>query len=500
VVGGTQQLFEHVMLLRGYGVEDKVGQLRADLEIKGDSADQGLASLRVGALFSQDEKDTALYSNDGGTGCATCGYNNVAPPGVPIGVFNAGSGFLSGVGGADRLTTQWLTFDGNALFDAITQEQQALTPGFTFAPPRVNDSLVKERVYGGYLETVFAGSLNGRPVSTVVGVRVEHTQADISGLATNFTALTRLANDATQYGVSTAGTATVGSSASYTDILPNLSFKWTLNNDITARFAASQTMTRPTLEQLSPVTTLVTLRPGNFAAASGTPDLKPFQSNNLDLSFEYYYGRSNAISVGAYYKNVDNFIVLNQTTGVVNNSAGTPLLDPATGTPAQFTITAPTNGESAEVYGLEAGILHSFGDSGFGVQLNATVAHSDKELDPRDLTNKFALTGLSNSANGVLFYDKDKFEARTAINWREKFLQYLSPPPLNGAGQAVTQVRGRYQVDASATYHIDRSFAVFVEGVNLTNRKVLKYAYYENQFLYAEDSGRRYKLGIRAQF
>ncbi len=346
VVGGTQQLFEHVMLLRGYGVEDKVGQLRADLEIKGDSADQGLASLRVGALFSQDEKDTALYSNDGGTGCATCGYNNVAPPGVPIGVFNAGSGFLSGVGGADRLTTQWLTFDGNALFDAITQEQQALTPGFTFAPPRVNDSLVKERVYGGYLETVFAGSLNGRPVSTVVGVRVEHTQADISGLATNFTALTRLANDATQYGVSTAGTATVGSSASYTDILPNLSFKWTLNDAITARFAASQTMTRPTLEQLSPVTTLVTLRPGNFAAASGTPDLKPFQSNNLDLSFEYYYGRSNAISVGAYYKNVDNFIVLNQTTGVVNNSAGTPLLDPATGTPAQFTITAPTNGRA----------------------------------------------------------------------------------------------------------------------------------------------------------
>ena len=38
------------------------------------------------------------------------------------------------------------------------------------------------------------------------------------------------------------------------------------------------------------------------------------------------------------------------------------------------------------------------------------------------------------------------------------------------------------------------------EGVNLTNHKVLKYAYYENQFLYAEDSGRRYKLGVRAQF
>lgn len=501
VVGGTEPLFQHVMLYRGYGVDDEVTQLRADLEVKGDNSNQGLTSLRLGGLFSRDEKDTALYSNDGGTGCTTCGYNNAAPASVPIGVFNAGGGFLSGISGANRLATQWLTFDGQSLFDAITEQQQAGTPGFTFAPPKVNGSLVEEKIYGGYVQAVFEGSLGGRPFSAVVGVRVENTQADISGLATSFVELTTLANDATQYGVRTAGTATVAKSNHYADVLPNLSFKWALTDDITARFAASQTMTRPTLEQLSPVTTLVTLRPGNFAAASGTPDLEPFRSDNLDLSFEYYYGRANFLSVGVYYKDVSNFIVLNQTTGVVNNSSGTPLIDPGTGLPAQFTITAPTNGESAQVYGLEAGIQQSFGDSGFGIQLNGTFAHSDKELDAGDLTNKFALTGLSNSANGVLFYDnQDNFEARMALNWRENFLQYLSPPPLNGAGQAVTQVRGRYQLDASATYHINESFGVFVEGVNLTNRPVLKYAYYENQFLYAEDSGRRYKIGVRAQF
>lgn len=501
VAGGTQPMFQHVMLYRGYGVDDEVTQLRADLQVEGDNSNEGLTSLRLGGLFSRDKKDTSLYSNDGGTGCTTCGYNNPSPAGVPIGVFNAGSGLLSGISGANRLTTQWLTFDGQSLFNAITREQQASTPGFTFAPPKVNDSLVEEKIYGSYLQAVFEGSLGGRSFSSVVGVRVEKTDADISGLATNFVALTRLANDATQYGVSTAGTATVTKSNDYTDILPNLSFKWALTDEITARFAASQTMTRPTLEQISPVTTLVTLRPGNFAAASGTPDLEPFRSDNLDLSFEYYYGRGNFFSIGAYFKDVSNFIVLNQTTGVVNNSSGAPLLDPATGLPAQFTITAPTNGESAQVYGLEAGIQQSFGDSGFGIQVNGTLAESDKELDAQDLTNKFALTGLSNSANGVLFYDnQNNFEARLALNWRENFLQYLSPPPLNGAGQAVTQVRGRYQFDASATYHINETFGVFVEGVNLTNRPILKYAYYENQFLYAEDSGRRYKIGVRAQF
>jgi iron complex outermembrane receptor protein len=500
VVGDSQPLFQHVMLLRGYGVTDTVGQFHADFTYKGDSPSEGLANLHWGGFFSRDRKDTSLYSNDGGTGCTTCGYNNPAPPGVPIGVFSLGSDFLSGVSGSNRLPTQWLTFDGEQLFDAITAQQQLINPGFTFAPPKVNNSLVIERVFGGYLDAQFVGNVAGMKFTSVVGVRVEDTHADISGLATQFVELTRLANDATQYGVTTSGTSTVSSSSHYTDILPSVSFRLDVTDALVARFAASQTMTRPTLEQLSPVTTLVTLRPGNFAAASGNPDLKPFRSNNLDMSFEYYYGQSNYVSLGLFYKNVSNFIVLNQTTGPVNNAAKAPLLDPATGLPAQFTITAPQNGPSAVVDGVEAAVTQAFGETGFGIQVNGTYAHSDKSLSTADLSNKFALTGLSNSANGVLFYDKHAFEARMAVNWRDHFLQYLSPPPLNGAGQAVTQVRARYQLDASATYHISKEFAVFAEGVNLTNTPVLKYAYYQNQFVSAEDSGTRYKVGFRASF
>jgi iron complex outermembrane recepter protein len=500
VVGGTHPLFEHVMLYRGYGVDDKIYQFRTDLDIKGDNPKEGLADLRLGGYFSNDEKDTALYSNDGLAGCATCGYTIPAPTSIPIGVFNAGGSLLPGLSGASRTPAQWLTFSGPALFNAITQEQQAITPGFTFAPPLRNDSLVTERVFGGYLEAVFAGSLLDRPITSVVGVRVERTQSTVSGLSTPFIDLHKLLTDATQYGVDTGGTATVSATNSYTDILPNLSFKWDLMDNLIARFAASQTMTRPTLEEMSPVTTLVTLRPGNFAASSGNANLSPFRSNNLDLSFEYYYGRADYVSVGSFYKTVSNFIVLNQTTGTVKNSVGTPLLDPATGLPAQFTITAPTNGPTAVVTGLEAALQQSFWDTGLGVQLNGTLTHSDKNLDPTNLNNKFALTGLGNSANAVLFYDKGVFEARGAVNWRDHFLQYLAPPPLNGAGQAVTQVRSRYQLDASATYHINRNFGVFVEGENLTNQYLLKYAYYQNQFLSAEDSGRRWKIGVRATF
>ena len=499
VVGGTQQLYEHVMLYRGYGVNDIVGQLRADLDIKGDDPNNGLVDFRIGGYYSHDGKDTALFSNDGNSGNATSGYNIAAPTSIPIGVFNDG-GILSGLSGANRLPTQWLTFNGPALFQAITQQLQATIPGFSFSPPEVNNSLVVERVFGGYLETTFAGSLLDRPFSAVVGVRVEDTQETSSGLGTQFVSLARLLNDPTQFGVNTSGSAITSSSTSYTDVLPTMSFRWKLEDNLIARFAASQTMTRPTLEDLAPVTTLVTVRPGDYAASSGNAQLKPFRSNNLDLSFEYYYSDADYLSLGGFYKNVSNFIVLNQTTGTIKSTSGAPLSDPVTGIPAQWTITAPANGPSAVVTGIEAAIQHSFWDTGLGVQLNGTYAHSDKTLDPTDPNNRFALTGLSNSMNGVLFYDKHAWEARLAVNWRDHFLQYLSPPPLNGAGQAVTQVRARYQLDTSVFYHFNKNFAVFAEGENLTNTYLLKYAFYENQFLDAEDSGRRFKLGVRATF
>ncbi len=78
VVGAGQPLCQHVMLLRGYGTRDEVYQGRADLAYKGDS-DVGLVNANLGFYYSRDQKRTSLFSNDGGTGCTTCGYNLPSP-------------------------------------------------------------------------------------------------------------------------------------------------------------------------------------------------------------------------------------------------------------------------------------------------------------------------------------------------------------------------------------------------------------------------------------
>lgn len=496
VAGAGQPLCQHVMLLRGFGTNDKVFQFRTDFTYEGDS-DEGLVRINWGSYFSRDQKDTGFYSNDGGTGCVVCGYNLAAPPEVAISVFNAGNNFLNGVPGVQNLTTQFQTFNGQAVFDAITAQQRLIDPSFTFDPPLVNDTLVRERVWGGYIESEFGGTLGGRPINLVAGVRVERTQAHVDALATGFTELVTLANDQTQFGVTTSGATRTVVNNSYTDIMPNMSLKWDVMDDVVLRFAASQTITRPTLEQMSPATSLLTLRPGNFIAASGNANLKPFKSSNLDFSAEWYYAPGSYVSVGAFLKDVTNFIVLNNSTGTVLNDQGTPLLDPISGLPAQFSISAPENGEEATVTGIEFAWQHTFGDTGFGFLVNATGVQSNAGLDTQDLSNRFTLTGLSNSANAVAFYDKNGLEARVAVNWRDDFTQFLSPPPLNGAGAAVTRVKSFTQVDASTTYHLNDQFAVFAGVANILNSFANKESFFSNQLLLVEDSGRRYNFGVR---
>ena len=69
---------------------------------------------------------------------------------------------------------------------------------------------------------------------------------------------------------------------------------------------------------------------------------------------------------------------------------------------------------------------------------------------------------------------------------------------LNGDG--VQFVDEYSQWDFSASYDINDSLTVFVEGINLTEEVVTKRSRFSNHFLLAEDSGRRLSLGFRGSW
>ncbi len=496
----------HVMLRRGWAVEDEVSQLRFDGEYVTDGS--GLTEIRFGAQYSTETKSLTRWDNEGvGIHCTYCGYPDL--PEIPAGsqyVFNAGSDFLSDVSGSGRMPTSWLAHDGEANFAFLESYYQSVNgESISFDAVRRNNSFeVEEDIISTYMEFDFEGEVADMFLSATAGVRYEMTDVTVNGTQAPITGLTIL--DQTEMLAGFGDAQSIATESDYDVLLPNFSVRLEITDDLIARFAASSTITRPTLNSMSPVTVITTTRQGgDLTSTSGNPALEPFKSDNLDLSLEYYYDEASYASIGYFRKLVSNFIVNSQEDKTFELADGSLLTDPSTGTNASapdagddvavFTNTLPNNGEDATVDGFELALQHTF-DNGFGVLANGTIVDSDAELDPFDINQVFALTGLSDSYNLVAFYETDDYQIRLAYNWRDEFVQSLT----QGQGDGPTIVESYQQLDISGSYSVTDNVEIFFEGINLTEEFVHKRGRFSNHLLLVEDSGRRWAFGVRGNF
>ncbi|MEC7823188.1 MAG: TonB-dependent receptor [Pseudomonadota bacterium] len=496
----------HVMLRRGWAVEDEVTQLRFDGEYFTDNG--GITEIRFGTQYSNETKSLTRWDNEGvGIHCTYCGYPDL--PEIPADaqyVFNAGNDFLSSVSGSGRMPTSWLAHNGEANFAFLENYYQSVNgSAISFDAVRRNNSFdVEEQILSAYVEMDFEGEVGDMLLSGTAGFRYESTDVSVTGTEAPIIQLTVL--DQTEMLAQYGEAQPIDVDADYDVILPNFSMKLEITDDLIARAAVSTTITRPTLESMSPVTVITTTRQGgDLTSTSGNPGLEPFESDNFDLSVEWYYDIASYASIGYFRKHVSNFIVNSQEDRTFTLSDGSLLTDPSTGTDssgpdgadsvAVFTNTLPNNGENAIVDGFELAWQHSF-DSGFGVLANATLVDSDAKLDPYNINQVFALTGLSDSYNLVGFYENDDFMIRLAYNWRGEFVQSLT----QSQGDGPTIVEDYQQLDLSASYELSDSLGIFFEGINLTEEYVHKRGRFSNHMLLVEDSGRRWAFGVRGSF
>ncbi len=163
-----------------------------------------------------------------------------------------------------------------------------------------------------------------------------------------------------------------------------------------------------------------------------------------------------------------------------------------------FLITQPVNNRSAQIYGFEFAGQHFFGDTGVG--LGASYTHVDGDIsfnnaaDPG--TSQFALTGLSDTANITLIYDKYGVSARIAYNWRDRFLQSLN----RGSYLNPVYVAPYGTLDANISYDITPHLAISLEALNLTQESFRTYARDEADFWQYQELDRRFLLGARYRF
>jgi iron complex outermembrane recepter protein len=480
-----------------------------------------LKTARVGLLGTQRDKDSVDVSTDGNIGCLYCGYPTLADPNLlrplDLGRFLGGKGVVP---------TRFQTYDPEAYFAFLESAQAAaaldaargLTPGTTAAQlaetngyaavPQPSSYSIDEDVLAAYIDFDFGGTLGTLPWFVNVGVRYSRTEVDAAGQELELTDILPVPGDPTIYQGVFANDSTplpTRVSSSYNDVLPSMNFKLELTPEVVARFSASRTLTRPQVQDLAPRTNIDTLRPATLSASGGNPALKPYTSNNYDLSVEWYPSRTTTLSAALFYKEVKDFIVQIRADEVftIANAGGLPVGGLITGpNEATFSVRRPRNFDDATVHGAELNLVHSFTAlpgwlSGFGTQLNATFVNSDVSFAPDSTTTSFALEGLGDSQNATAFYEDERFGIRLAYNRRERFLEQLVT---SGQGGDPVYRRTYQQLDLRLSYMLTEQLQTFLEGTNVLGEEIITTGRFDNQVLSYIDSGARWALGVRATF
>ena len=497
----------HVLVMSSQRNKDAIDQFKLEGAWKEDKT-----QLRYGIQYLKDKENLSevddFQNNDwqafAGYGPASHNTGGVALPQNLFGGSFGTGGFISGFSNNGKLPPAILQFSSSAVLNylqglgAAAANPGCCTPAFdgTFRMiPNVGATQVlEEDTFSPFVNFTTEVLIADKPLRVNVGAREERTEVKSAGLGQQVTGLTVQASDHTAFLVSYSPVTTISTSSKYNYLLPSLDLNLSLTPEFKVRFDASRTLTRPPLSYLTPVLNVAQgQRVGSLVATGGNPGLLPFLSDNIDLGAEWYYARNSYVSAGVFVKDVTNFIVGGTVKATING-----VVDPTTSQLAQFAVTSRINGPSAEVRGIELAVQHVFADSGFGVQANATFVHSNKPYNANDISvSGFAVTGLANSANFVGFYDRNGFQARIAVNWRDEYLDHFGQQQNNSAfGTEPTFVNGNTELDFSTSYDFNDHFSLYFEALNLTDATFSTHGRFKEQVLDVVDTGRSYTLGV----
>ncbi|WGL18355.1 TonB-dependent receptor [Microbulbifer bruguierae] len=173
-------------------------------------------------------------------------------------------------------------------------------------------NMVEEDILSAYFQFTLEGQLGNFPTQLVIGTRFEETDTKSTSLvAVPQNIIWKSDND---FGRTLTGEQMpVSLSGKYNNLLPSLDFSIDLRQDLKGRVSYSKTIARPDYGHLFASTTASNpsgpIALGAVPGGSrGNPGLLPLESDNFDLSVEWYYGDSSYVSAGFYEKRVANFI------------------------------------------------------------------------------------------------------------------------------------------------------------------------------------------------
>jgi TonB-dependent receptor len=239
---------------------------------------------------------------------------------------------------------------------------------YHFIPAGAQDDYkTKESILGYYLMS----EINlGRYITFIPGVRVEKTDIKYEAFIAE-----SIPDDLTLPGeVQFRDTL---ASNTYSHVLPQIHLRIKPTDWFDIRAAYTNTLSRPDYNQLAPK---MIISPNSRRVTLGNTELKPALSTNYDLIFTFYTSKIGLITVGGFYKDIENFL-WNREAIVVRESATDPSNLNIPESTLGYTVRYPLNNQNRSIIkGLEFDIqsnMNFLPIKGFVFNINLTMMESE---------------------------------------------------------------------------------------------------------------------------
>lgn len=171
------------------------------------------------------------------------------------------------------------------------------------------------------------------------------------------------------------------------DLLPSFNLIYSLNENMNLRFAATQTLARPTFREIAPYSSKEFV---NDVEMQGNPNLQRTLIENYDLRWEWFLRPGEILAVSGFYKNLKNPIEIAFAEG---SNRSNPIVN-------------PTNVDRATLLGAELEMrlglnyLVSFMRN-FSLGFNLSIVHSNVDIAPSELAQRKGIDSTLSSKRNL---------------------------------------------------------------------------------------------------
>ncbi|EMD83460.1 TonB-dependent receptor [Pacificimonas flava] len=371
--------------------------------------------------------------------------------------------------------------DVDAIFDALGQDPyldaEDLLAGTNYT--------VEERTFAAYAQYEIDTYVGDYGLRANFGARYYNTRLDSRGTS-----------------VTDSGLVPVSIRNTYDGFLPAVNLALDVTPDLVFRLGANRNISRPGFSDLSAAAQVRVAGYGGTISA-GNPNLNPYRADSLEGSIEYYDGTRGFLAVGAFFKDMESFVT-SETEQLPYGETGYPLdlLEEGQDGSIIFNFTRPINGPGASIQGVEAAARRDLDFlpgplANLGLSANVTYADGQSDVFYSGTAYELPLVDLSKwTVNTTLYYETEKFGARASMAYRSRYRKGGG-----GNGNVGEYFTPSTVFDATAYYDVTPMLQLRVEGLNLTDQRIIQYADRDAERLMTSTvSGRTFTFGATLRF